>query len=137
MFQVYLGIQLLTTELKEKCEKKNCDNTDDNDTSNNNTKLLDIVNDIRSSCSVSVNILNDLLLIDKIEEGKLILDKKSANAMHMFETCIRNFKVQVQMKFITLLTWSWLGDASLKYIFLYIYLHGYRHYTKTLIFLLT
>ena len=103
MFQVYLGIQLLTTELKEKCGKKNCDNTDDNDTSNNNTKLLDIVNDIRSSCSVSVNILNDLLLIDKIEEGKLILDKKSLNAMHMFETCIRNFKLQVQMKYITLL----------------------------------
>lgn len=64
------------------------------------SKLQEIVGDINESCSISVNILNDLLLIDKIEEGNLILDMKLENAKSLFEPCIMNFGVQVCLHII-------------------------------------
>jgi signal transduction histidine kinase len=83
---VYLGIQLLAAELKKMSVKQKSDC---------GAKLHDIVNDISESCSISINILNDLLLIDKIEEGNLILNMKPENAKDLFELCIQNFDVQV------------------------------------------
>jgi hypothetical protein len=86
---VYLGIQLLAAELKKTSDKTRSEvETSD---------ILNIVNDISESCSISINILNDLLLIDKIEEGNLILDMKAENAKDLFEPCIQNFDVQVFM----------------------------------------
>ena len=57
--------------------------------------LQDIVRDISSSCCISINILNDLLLIDKIEEGNLNLEIKEKNARSIIEPCINNFDIQV------------------------------------------
>jgi signal transduction histidine kinase len=85
-FVVYLGIQLLAAELKEMSDKQKSDY---------GAKLQEIVHDISESCSISISILNDLLLIDKIEEGNLNLDMKPENAKDLFEPCIRNFDVQV------------------------------------------
>ena len=95
---VYLGIQLLTTELKKLSSRSSHD--DDYDTTNLLLesavvkKLQDIVNDIGESCFVSIDILNDLLLIDKIEEGNLNLDIQPKNARDLFKPCIHNFDVQ-------------------------------------------
>lgn len=89
---VYLGIQLLTAELKKMIEKKK---KEGGESECEGSRLQGIVNDISESCSISVNILNDLLLIDKIEEGNLILEMKPVNAKLLFEPCIDNFGVQV------------------------------------------
>lgn len=88
---VYVGIQLLTTELR-KLKSKNRDESGQSVV----LKLQDIVNDISESCFVSIDILNDLLLIDKIEEGNLKLDMQAKNAKDLFLPCIRNFDVQAK-----------------------------------------
>jgi len=88
-----MGIQLLTAELKQMIDKNK---RESNASDCAGSKLQEIVNDISESCSISVNILNDLLLIDKIEEGNLVLEMKPENAKALFEPCINNFGVQVQ-----------------------------------------
>ena len=90
---VYVGIQLLTSELKQAIAKKKKEGGESDCAA---SKLHDIVHDISESCNISINILNDLLLIDKIEEGNLTLDIKPENAKDLIETCIQNFAVQVR-----------------------------------------
>jgi signal transduction histidine kinase/CheY-like chemotaxis protein len=103
---VYLGIQLLTTELKKLSSRSSHD--DDYDSTNLLLesavvkKLQDIVNDIGESCFVSIDILNDLLLIDKIEEGNLNLDMQPKNARDLFKPCIHNFDVQAMFSKVEL-----------------------------------
>ena len=89
---MYLGIQLLNTELKLIIDKSKAEGVESDCPA---SKLQDIVNDISESCGISINILNDLLLIDKIEEGNLNLDMKPENAKDLFQPCIQNFDVQV------------------------------------------
>jgi signal transduction histidine kinase/CheY-like chemotaxis protein len=104
---VYLGIQLLSKELTKM-------NFTHEVTQGSNrisepmlptavlTRLQDIVNDISESCFVSIDILNDLLLIDKIEEGNLNLDMQPKIARNIFEPCINNFEVQAQFSKVDL-----------------------------------
>lgn len=87
-----MGIQLLTAELKRMIEK---DRSRGGPGDTKLPKLQGVVNDISASCSISINILNDLLLIDKIEDGNLHLDLAAENAKNLLEPCIRNFDVQV------------------------------------------
>lgn len=85
---VHIGIQLLTAELERLIKLSKLDLGVLN-------MLLEVVNDISASCTISINILNDLLLIDKIDEGNLNLDLKPENARDLIEPCIKNFDVQV------------------------------------------
>jgi signal transduction histidine kinase/CheY-like chemotaxis protein len=100
---VYVGIQLLAKELNS-LSSKDDRNSGGSGTSISTviTKLQDIVNDISESCFVSIHILNDLLLIDKIEEGNLKLDMKQKNARDIFRPCIHNFDVQAMFAKIDL-----------------------------------
>ena len=92
---VYLGIQLLTKELGNlSTVNGDVDRSSGTSFKTAISTLEDIVNDISESCFVSIDILNDLLLIDKIEEGNLNLDMQPKNARDLFKPCIHNFDVQ-------------------------------------------
>jgi signal transduction histidine kinase len=92
---VFLGIQLLSAELK-KLNSKNNANDANSDTSE--ASVQSILKDISESCSTAIEILNDLLLIDKIEDGNLNLGMNLINAKELIGTCIQNFNVQVIYK---------------------------------------
>lgn len=92
---VFLGIQLLSSELKRSGDDQKEDKGGgylDNDTL---TMVQGVVNDISDSCSLSVGILNNLLLVDRIEEGYLYLDLRPENARDLLKSCVQNFEVQV------------------------------------------
>jgi signal transduction histidine kinase len=97
---VFLGIQLLSAELK----KLNFKNNAENKNINTEASLQSILKDISESCSIAIEILNDLLLIDKIEEGNLHLDMNVINAKELIEPCIQNFDVQVIVNCYSLYT---------------------------------
>jgi signal transduction histidine kinase len=91
---VFLGIQLLSAELKKLNDKHNVEETRAR-TDTSETSVQSILKDISESCSTAIEILNDLLLIDKIEEGNLNLDMNLINAKELIGPCIQNFDVQV------------------------------------------
>jgi hypothetical protein len=76
---VYLGLQLVLAKAKK----------DQNDEFA--TSIVDII----EACSTSIEILNELLLYDKIEDGKMLLEKKHANAMETLTSAIKPFVMQV------------------------------------------
>jgi signal transduction histidine kinase len=92
---VYLGIQLLSNEMKQLTERNSQEKDNHVGVEEITEKLGGMLKDIEESCSISINILNDLLLIDKIEEGNLVLQIASVNAKDFIEPCIMNFKIQV------------------------------------------
>ena len=58
--------------------------------------VKDIVKDSTSACSTAINILNDLLLFDKVEEGKMILDRAVVAVRPLLFECLRLFHLQVR-----------------------------------------
>ena len=61
-----------------------------------------ILSDINDSLRISLDILNDLLLVDKIEEGGITLDTRTLNARELFKKSIQNFNVQANFANISL-----------------------------------
>jgi signal transduction histidine kinase len=117
--KVYLGIQLLSSEIKQLSDQKKAGNSSSSSSVEELTeKLGSILKDINDSCSISINILNDLLLIDKIEEGNLILEIDSINAKELVEPCIQNFDIQVSRNICKILIFILL----MQYIYLLSYL---------------
>jgi signal transduction histidine kinase len=109
---VFLGIQLLSAELKKLNVKSNVDDAQA-ESCTSEESVQSILRDISESCSVAIEILNDLLLIDKIEEGNLNLDMNSINAKDLIGPCIKNFEVQV------INTNTIVYDTIIVYYFLY------------------
>ena len=59
------------------------------------THLHHIVNDLMNACGIAVEILNDLLLYDKIEEGNLVLERKPVFVKPFLLQCLGIFSLQV------------------------------------------
>jgi len=57
---------------------------------------LENLSDIRESCDTAVNILNELLTLDKLESGILMLEKKPVLAWSFVSEIVRPFAVQVR-----------------------------------------
>ena len=79
---VYMGIQLLAANLKD---FKGFD-TDD---------TLDIVKDVEGSCRVAIDILDDFLMVNKIEGNNLALERELVPVMDLLHSVVNPFDIQV------------------------------------------
>ena len=57
--------------------------------------------DIQTSCEITIGILNDMLLFDKIESGLLALELKSISPWSLIKRSIQTFFIQVSILFIS------------------------------------
>ena len=55
----------------------------------------DMLQDLSDACEIAVNILDDLLLYDKIEDGSLTLEKQICSVRPFLLKGIRLFEIQV------------------------------------------
>jgi signal transduction histidine kinase len=55
----------------------------------------DVISDACDACQLAVNILNNLLMHDRIEDGKMMLRKQNVAVRSLLIQCIRLFEVQV------------------------------------------
>jgi signal transduction histidine kinase len=85
---VQVGIDLLTDALSSPRS------TPDSETSSSEYKL-DLCNDVHVACVVAVDMLDDLLLYDKIEEGNMVLEKTSVDFHALYRQTVGMFSVQV------------------------------------------
>ena len=76
---VIMGLQVLYDEL----------------TKHKELGILDIVNDIRISSDIALNTLNEFLMIDKLGEGTLLIEKTYFPVNELIDECIQQFQVQV------------------------------------------
>ena len=89
---------------------------------NNNGKRIDLddilslVEEIESANNTSTNILNDLLIYEKIDAGVLILEKEVVTAFPIIYDCVRPFLLHVCRIYI--------------YIFTFIYIYNIYNYFK-------
>jgi signal transduction histidine kinase len=56
---------------------------------------LDTVMEVKDSCNIAVEVLNELLLFDKLENGNLLLEKTTVNALSFIKHTIKPFHMQV------------------------------------------
>lgn len=84
---VYVGLELLETELKEKYP--------DSDMATDTAQL-------RESCLIAVEILNDLLQYEKMESGLMKLEVQQVLAIPFIEKVISPFLIQAEAKGISL-----------------------------------
>ena len=78
---VFMGIQLARTQLA-------AGHVDDSGS---------ILHDVEESCVTAVEILNDILLYDKIEDGRMELEKSDVSAKTLVESVADLFMIQVGM----------------------------------------
>ena len=78
MNTVFLGLQLLENESK-----------------NGSPLIRDTVREVKDSCEIALNILNDLLAFDKLEDGALNLEYKSISVWELIQESVRPFNIQV------------------------------------------
>jgi signal transduction histidine kinase len=76
---VFMGIQLARKQLAQ----------------NNVEDAGSILHDVEESCVTAVDILNDILLYDKIEDGRMELDKTDISAQKLVKSVADLFMVQV------------------------------------------
>lgn len=101
-----LGLKLLNTEMNLRSPSDRSTNSDTikpykspvdiNGTSpRSDAVLYDLISDIRSSTLTAVDILNDLLLYEKIDGGLASLEKAELNAWDFFVDVLKVFRIQV------------------------------------------
>lgn len=56
---------------------------------------LEIIEAMRQSCETAICTLNDVLLYDKIEEGKMVLEKRKMSVIKLLSDTIKPFFIQV------------------------------------------
>ena len=54
--------------------------------------------EVNNACEVALEILNDLLLYDKLQNGQLTLHKEEVNALDFVTNCLSMFTVQIKAK---------------------------------------
>lgn len=64
--------------------------------------LLENVKDMQSSCAVALDTVNDFLLLDKIDQGILLLDRVVVNAADLIEEAVNPFSVQARISGVRL-----------------------------------
>ena len=55
------------------------------------------LNEIMESCQSAIDILNDLLLYDKLEDGEMTLERRPVNVKLTLERMLKPFTVQVNI----------------------------------------
>lgn len=60
-------------------------------------QLLELVADVNQACGVAVEILNELLLYEKIDGGLLVLEAQEVQVWSFVEEVLKLFAVQVSM----------------------------------------
>ena len=83
---VYMGIQLVTQDIL---------------TLPHHTEVLDIMDSVYTSCNVSIEVLNDMLLFDRLEQDDLQLHVQVADMGHLVEVIAKTFHIQVCMLYLT------------------------------------
>lgn len=66
----------------------------------------EVVGDSTQACSSAIGILNDLLLYDKVEDGKMTLDREDVYVRSFIVNCISKFQTQVVIDRALLLTYD-------------------------------
>lgn len=61
--------------------------------------MLDLIDDCTNSCLVAVDILNDLLLYEKIDGGLLQLELNEIKAWPSICEVLKSFKIQVRFSY--------------------------------------
>jgi signal transduction histidine kinase len=83
---VFLGLQLLADHLEQLSVSTK---------STIAVTGMELCDDIKGSCFIAIEILNDLLLYDKIEDGSIIVDLRPLPLSPLIESVISMFQVQV------------------------------------------
>jgi hypothetical protein len=70
----------------------------------NSDLLIDLQSllDIKESCQSAIDILNDLLLYDKLEDGEMTLERRPVNVKLTLERMLKPFTVQVNIYMSTI-----------------------------------
>jgi signal transduction histidine kinase len=89
---VFLGLEFVTSELLKWNSPK---------LKSQVLPILETVNDIRSSCQISLSILDDLLTFDKMEGGKMTLELKYLNCCSFIAAVAKPFQVNARERGIT------------------------------------
>ena len=83
---VWLGLQLLAKEAKKQQQQyKDVEMS----------SLLDLIQDTSHACSIAIDILNDLLLSEKIDDGLMTLETAVVNVQVFVEDVVKSFVLQV------------------------------------------
>ncbi len=87
-----LGLQLMDKELHKQMNKLSCAAEE---VAASCTQLLELVADTSQACNIATDILNDLLLYEKIDGGLLVLEAQEVNLWPYVEEVLKIFTVQV------------------------------------------
>ena len=79
----FLGLKLLTNELRASSEMRDAER-------------YDTLCDVNMSCTAAVSILNDLLCYEKLESGRMQLHKETVTINPFLENCMLLFSAQAQ-----------------------------------------
>lgn len=77
--------------------------------------VLDMMRDIQDSCGVAIEILNDLLMFDKLESEGLRLEKQIVLLKPLVMKILNQFTIQVEYPSIIILL-CFAGPASTRLI---------------------
>ena len=77
---VFLGLQVLDQDIKKIGFSKN---------------IISTIKEVQSSCNVSIEVLDEMLLFDKLSEGILKLEKTILPAFQFIQDVINPFYIQV------------------------------------------
>ena len=75
-----MGLQVLTDDL-----------------SSADQQILNNLREVRESCDIAVNVLNELLMFDKLEGGTLMVEKEEVNALDLVTKTVALFNMQVRL----------------------------------------
>ncbi len=62
-----------------------------------NSEVYSTLHELMDACQASIDILNDLLLYDKLEDGEMKLERRSINAKKIITDITKSFVVQVRL----------------------------------------
>eukprot|EP00602_Paraphysomonas_sp_CaronLab_P011554 CAMPEP_0185041960 /NCGR_PEP_ID=MMETSP1103-20130426/41889_1 /TAXON_ID=36769 /ORGANISM="Paraphysomonas bandaiensis, Strain Caron Lab Isolate" /LENGTH=523 /DNA_ID=CAMNT_0027581911 /DNA_START=653 /DNA_END=2224 /DNA_ORIENTATION=+ len=112
---VYMGLQLLRQHAPEEyCSRRPSSSVDtvepfattvggeSGSAEGSQNSWLSILEDASDACHIAVNILNDLLLFDRIEDGSMVLEKRSMVVRPLLLQCIKLFDIQAQSEGVVL-----------------------------------
>ena len=76
----FIGLNILQSIINTPAKIKEC---------------FDVIRDVTASCDVALNMVNDMMLLDKMEDGKLILEKTPVAVWKAMKTAVMPFFTQV------------------------------------------
>ena len=81
---VFMGMQLLIDQIPEGTQEPS------------EIERKDTLMETQSACSAALDILNELLLFDKLETGALVLNKLTVPVPELVEDSVKMFSVQMK-----------------------------------------